>query len=72
MTHAARPEAKIIRAGRRYFVQTPNKRFPLEPHFLFPFFLLTRKKFAALFPGATIHEERILRLTKSFVAFKGW
>jgi len=104
-----RMAGEIMRAGRRYFVQTPNKRFPLEPHFLFPFFqylpasiraqmvhrfdvgwykrfsslekarvevdsiqLLTRKKFAALFPGATIHDEKMLGLTKSFVAFKGW
>jgi hypothetical protein len=29
---------EITRVGRRYFVQTPNKRFPLEPNFLFPFF----------------------------------
>jgi hypothetical protein len=29
---------EIQRVGRRYFVQTPNKRFPLEPHFLFPWF----------------------------------
>jgi hypothetical protein len=29
---------EIRRVGRRFFVQTPNKRFPLEPHFLFPWF----------------------------------
>ena len=100
---------EVRRIGVRYFVQTPNKRFPLEPHFLFPFFqylpvelraqlvhrfdvgwykripsidvarnevqsiqLLTRKKFAALFPGARIYEEKLMGLTKSFVAYEGW
>jgi hypothetical protein len=100
---------EVMRVGRRYFVQTPNKRFPLEPHFLFPFFqylpsavraqmvhrfdvgwykrirdyaaakaevdsiqLLTRKKFHALFPGASIHVERLAGLPKSFVAYGGW
>jgi hypothetical protein len=100
---------EVLRVGRRYFVQTPNKRFPLEPHFLFPFFqylpmtlraqmlhrfdvgwykrvssleraraevesiqLLTRSRFAELFPGATIYEEKLLGLTKSFVAYGGW
>lgn len=100
---------EVMRVGKRYFVQTPNKRFPLEPHFLFPFFqylpsvvraqmvhrfdvgwykripdyaaakaevdsiqLLTRKKFLALFPGATLHVERLAGLPKSFVAYGGW
>ena len=29
---------EIRRTGRRYFVQTPNRFFPLEPHFLVPGF----------------------------------
>jgi len=29
---------EIMRVGKRYFVQTPNKYFPIEPHFLLPYF----------------------------------
>ncbi len=30
--------AEMQRVGKRYFLQTPNRYFPIEPHFLFPFF----------------------------------
>lgn len=29
---------EIQRVGERYFVQTPNLYFPIEPHFMFPYF----------------------------------
>jgi Methyltransferase domain len=100
---------EIRRVGKRYFVQTPNKRFPLEPHFLVPGFqflpiglraallrrmalgwygrtedraeaerkvrmirLMTEGEFRSVFPGASIHREKVLGLTKSFIALGGW
>jgi hypothetical protein len=29
---------EVQRVGKSYFIQTPNRYFPIEPHFLFPLF----------------------------------
>ncbi|KAB8334038.1 class I SAM-dependent methyltransferase [Scytonema tolypothrichoides VB-61278] len=29
---------EVMRVGKRYFIQTPNLYFPIEPHFVFPLF----------------------------------
>lgn len=104
-----RMASEVQRVGRAFFVQTPNRNFPLEPHFLFPFFqflsvdaqvyllthfrlgwsdrlqdpdearrvaqsvrLLDRRTLRSLFPTAEIWDERVLGMTKSFVAYSGF
>ena len=91
--------------GSNFWIQTPAKSFPLEPHFYFPFFaylpitmrayllrnfnmgfhlreenwlqsriiceetrLLNRKEFSFLFPSGEILTEKVLGLTKSYIA----
>lgn len=91
--------SEMERVARRYFVQTPNRYFPIEPHYQLPLFqflprsirralnrrftlgwqargqweeieLLSARDLRRLFPGAEIHRERLLGLTKSLIAVR--
>jgi hypothetical protein len=100
---------EVMRVGKRYFLQTPNFNFPIEPHFMFPGFqflpfwfrlwlithfsigccgrindeqeainflssfkLLSQKEMIEFFPHSNLYKEKILGLTKSFIAYDGW
>jgi hypothetical protein len=78
---------EVMRVGKYYFVQTPNRFFPLEPHFLFPFFqflpyrlqyfILTRtklsrgKRWKPERASTYIREIRLLSLSEMKKLFKG-
>lgn len=95
---------EVMRVGKYFFIQTPNKYFPVEAHYALPFaqfypksltyFLLTKTKLSrlrswksedaeqyleeiklldekgmrALFPTASIYQEKLLGLVKSISA----
>jgi len=61
---------EIRRVGKSYWVQTPNRYFPVEPHFLFPFFQFMpdtiKRKIGVLWPYShykqwNFSNERILQ-----------
>lgn len=99
--------AESVHAADRYWVQTPNRYFPVEPHFMLPWIqhlprriqegivvrwplgnyasvtdraealrhlldieLLSAAEMRFYFPDAELYRERILGLTKSFVAIR--
>jgi SAM-dependent methyltransferase len=98
---------EALRVGRGVFVQTPNRWFPVEPHFVTLFLhylpkrmqrlflprlsfrglfrsgddadlqalfdelrLISPREMSELFPGCTIHTERLLGMTKSMIAIR--
>lgn len=76
--------AEIARVSERYYVQTPNRWFPVTPGFRVPLVhllpgrlgagqvrLLTARDLQRLFPDATIHRERVLGVTRSLMAVRG-
>ena len=40
---------EVLRVGKGIFVQTPNRWFPIEPHFVAPFFHYLPKRYQRLF-----------------------
>lgn len=58
MENQVKMAREILRVGKRYFIQTPNRYFPIEAHYALPFaqampkswvyFLLTKTRFSRL------------------------
>lgn len=74
---------EMMRVGRRLWVQTPNRRFPVEMHYGVPLAqwltdwdrrdgirLLSAGDMRRLFPGCRIIAERVGGLAKSLVAVR--
>ncbi len=75
---------EVRRVAKRYWLQTPNRHFPLEAHFVYlvlhwlPFpmtrrpirHLLDEQEVRELFPDAKIIKERFLGMVKSLIAVR--
>jgi hypothetical protein len=49
--------AEIKRVARRYFVEVPNKHFPIEPHYYIPFFQYLPVRWQARLTRIVFHED---------------
>ncbi len=56
----AKMASEILRVGKRYFIQTPNKHFPIEAHYAIPFAQYLPKRLVLFFLTKT----RVSRMTK--------
>ncbi|PYM17031.1 MAG: methyltransferase type 11 [Verrucomicrobia bacterium] len=69
---------EVRRVGKRYFIQTPNFFFPIEPHFIFPFFhwlplsarLMLISRFSLGYIGRKQSREQAMRTLGEFRLLK--
>lgn len=64
---------EVLRIGKNHFIQTPNYYFPIEPHWMFPFFqflprkikiLLTKKFNLGHYPKSIDHAKAVERVNE--------
>jgi hypothetical protein len=53
-----------------WFAKTPDRQKARE--IVESIRLLDKSELVSLFPAASIYEEKVIGLTKSFVAYRGW
>lgn len=58
--------SEVLRISKSYYIQTPNKHFPIEQHFLFPFFQYLPKKIK-LFVGLRWKYSTLYAVGENFI-----